>query len=94
MRTHPLIALAVVGATIFTVTVFGQSAPLAPPPAVAKKPRHPVAVPALQPTRSSAVPAWLAPPGAASAPAPAAPARQGAGRRGPGPGLSPAAAAS
>jgi mono/diheme cytochrome c family protein len=79
MRTHPLIALAVVAATIFTVTVFGQSAPPAPPP-MAKKPRHADAAldtraaASARPAASTAVPAWLIAPAAsaASAAAPAA----------------------
>ncbi len=67
MRTHPLIALAVVAAAITTVHVFGQSVPSAPAP-VAKKPRHADAAidaHAARPAASTAVPAWLV----ASAPA-------------------------
>ena len=77
MRTHPLIALAVVAAAIFTVTVFGQSAPPAAPP-IAKKPRHADAAldthPAAATAAATAVPAWLIAPAAsaASAAAPAA----------------------
>ncbi len=61
MRTHPLIALAVVAAAITTVTVFGQSAPT-PPVAPAKKPRHADAALDARPAASAAstaVPAWL-----------------------------------
>jgi len=67
MRTHPLIALAVAGAAITTVAVFGQSAP-APPAPAAKKPRHAdsaLDAHAAKPAASTAVPAWLV----ASAPA-------------------------
>ena len=70
MRTHPLIALAVAGAAITTVAVFGQSAPVPPAPA-AKKPLHADAAldaHAAKPAASTAVPAWLV----ASAPAAAA----------------------
>jgi mono/diheme cytochrome c family protein len=62
MRTHPLIALAVVAAAITTVTVFGQSAPPLPASGAAKKPRHADATLDVRPTASpasSAVPAWL-----------------------------------
>ncbi|HEX7689519.1 MAG TPA: hypothetical protein VF453_17560, partial [Burkholderiaceae bacterium] len=65
MRTHPVLAVLVVAATIGTVTVFGQqpvpSAPAASRPAHA--PRH--ADPKLD--AASAVPAaaaWLVPPSA------------------------------
>ena len=61
MRTHPLIALAVVATAITTVTVFGQSAPA--PVAPSKKPHHADAtldVPPARPAASTAVPAWLA----------------------------------
>ena len=76
MRTHPLIALAVVATAITTVTVFGQSEPPAPA-AAARKPRHAdVALDAWPstPAASAAVPAWLVAPAAsaASAPVPAA----------------------
>ena len=73
MRTHPLIALAVVAAAITTMTVFGQSAPVAPMPA-AKKPHHADTALDAHPAASSAVPAWLvaSAPAAASAPASAA----------------------
>ena len=67
MRTHPLIALAVVAAAITTVTVFGQSVPVPPMPP-AKKPHHADAAldaHAEKPAASTAVPAWLV----ASAPA-------------------------
>ena len=67
MRTHPLIALAVVAAAITTVTVFGQSAPVPPQPP-AKKPHHADAAldaRVAKPAASTAVPAWLV----ASAPA-------------------------
>ncbi|MEO5686940.1 MAG: cytochrome c [Burkholderiaceae bacterium] len=69
MRTHPLIALAVVAMAITTVTVFGQSAP-PPHAASANKPRHADtaldAHPA-KPSASTAVPAWLATPAASAA---------------------------
>ena len=69
MRTHPLIALAVVAAAISTMTVFGQSAP-PPPAAPAKKPRHADAALDARPAASaasSAVPAWLVAPAASAA---------------------------
>jgi mono/diheme cytochrome c family protein len=66
MRTHPLIALAVVATAIFTVTVFGQSAPPAAP-AIAKKPRHADSVLDAHPAASTAVPAWLLAPAASAA---------------------------
>jgi hypothetical protein len=71
MRTHPLIALAVVAAAITTVHVFGQSVAPAPVPP-ARKPRHADAaldVHAAKPAASTAVPAWLvaSAPSAASA---------------------------
>ena len=76
MRTHPLIALAVVATAITTVTVFGQSAPTPPPVAPVKKPRHADAAldahPA-KPAASTAVPAWLAAPAASAASAPSTP---------------------
>jgi mono/diheme cytochrome c family protein len=68
MRTHPLIALAVVATAITTVAVFGQSAPT-PPLAPLKKPHHADAsVDAQTPTpaASSAVPAWLVAPAASA----------------------------
>lgn len=82
MRTHPLIALAVVAAAITTVTVFGQSAPAAPG-ALAKRPRHADAAldaHAARPAASTAVPAWLvaSAPGAAASAAPSASAASGA----------------
>ena len=71
MRTHPLIALAVVAAAITTVTVFGQSVPVPPLPP-ARKPHHADAsldAQAAKPAASTAVPAWLvaSAPGSASA---------------------------
>jgi hypothetical protein len=60
MRTHPVVATAVVAAAITTMTVFGQSVPL---PAPVKKLHRPAA--AARPAASSAVPAWLAAPAAA-----------------------------
>ena len=69
MRTHPLIALAVVATTITTVTVFGQSAPT-PPVAPPKKPHHADA--ALDSASKPAVPAWLVAPAASAASATAA----------------------
>jgi len=68
MRTHPLIALAVVAAAITTVAVFGQSAPPAPA-TPANKPRHADATldaPAAGPAASTAVPAWLVAPAASA----------------------------
>ena len=87
MRTHPLIALAVVAAVITTVTVFGQSVPVPPLPPL-KKPRHADAsldVHAAKPAASTAVPAWLvaSAPAAASAASGAAPAASSAGIRRP-----------
>jgi len=83
MRTHPLIALAVVAAVITTVTVFGQSVPVPPLPPL-KKPRHAdssLDVHAARPAASTAVPAWLvaSAPAAASAASGAAPAASSAG---------------
>ena len=66
MRTHPLIALLVVATAITTVTVFGQSTPLAPV-APAKKPRHADALREARPAPPSAVPAWLVAPAASGA---------------------------
>ena len=69
MRTHPLVALAVVAIAITTVAVFGQSAPPAPA-APAKKPRHADAAldaHSSTPVASTAVPAWLAAPAASAA---------------------------
>ena len=62
MRTHPLIALAVVATAITTVTVFGQSAPT--PPVVPKKPHH---ADATLDGPKPAVPAWLVTPAASAA---------------------------
>ena len=69
MRTHPLIALAVVATAITTVAVFGQSAPT-PPVAPARKPHHADAAldaRAAKPVASTAVPAWLVASAAAAA---------------------------
>ena len=81
MRTHPLIALAVVATAITTVTVFGQSAP-GQPAAPAKKPRHADAAPDAHPAKpagSTAVPPWLV---ASAASAASAAASQGAASQG------------
>ena len=64
MRTHPLVAVAVVATAITTMTVFGQSVPL---PAAIKKLRRPAPAVATVPAASSAVPAWLAAPSTATA---------------------------
>ena len=64
VRTHPLVAFAVVAAAITTLTVFGQSAP-APTPAPVKK-AHPARAAAPRSPAPTAVPGWLA----ASSPAP------------------------
>jgi mono/diheme cytochrome c family protein len=69
MRTHPLIALAVVAAAITTVTVFGQGVPT--PQAgsrPAARPRHADAALDARRPAPSAVPAWLAASSPASAP--------------------------
>ena len=77
MRTHPLVALAVVAAAITTMTVFGQSVPTTPA-APAKKPRHADAALDARSAASPAVPAWLAAPGASAPSAPAGIARPAA----------------
>jgi hypothetical protein len=59
MRTHPVVATAVVAAAITTMTVFGQSVPL---PTRINKLRRPAPAVAAHPAASSAVPAWLAAP--------------------------------
>jgi hypothetical protein len=55
VRTHPLVALAVIAAAITTLTVFGKSAPAFVPAPVAVKKAH-----AAKPVAPSAVPGWLA----------------------------------
>ena len=65
MRTHPLIALAVVATTITTVAVFGQGVPQAASRASARPHHADATLDAHAPAASSAVPTWLA----ASAPA-------------------------
>jgi len=80
MRTHPLIALAVVAATIATFTVFGQSAPV-PPPAPVKKAHHADAALDARPAASNTVPKWLVAPAASAASGVAAAASADATRR-------------
>lgn len=62
MRTHPLIALAVIGAAITTMTVFGQSAPSMPATPARKSHRADAAPDAPRTAASAAVPAWLVAP--------------------------------
>lgn len=58
VRTHPLVAIAVIAAAVTTLTVFGQSVPALVP---MKKPHPPKPAPAAaRPAASTAVPAWLA----------------------------------
>ncbi|HEY9026070.1 MAG TPA: chemotaxis protein CheA, partial [Burkholderiaceae bacterium] len=80
MRTHPLIALAVVAATIATFTVFGQSAPV-PPPAPVKKAHHADVALDARPAASNTVPKWLVAPAASAASGVAAAASADAARR-------------
>lgn len=56
VRTHPLVAIAVVAAAVTTLTVFGQSVPAVVP---MKKP-HVVKPAPPRPAATNAVPAWLA----------------------------------
>ena len=66
MRTHPLVALAVVAATITTVAAVGQSIPV-PPQQPIKKAHHADAALDAHPAASAAVPKWLIAPAASAA---------------------------
>lgn len=66
MRTHPLVALAVVAATITTVAAVGQAIPV-PPQQPLKKVHHADAALDAHPAASSAVPQWLIAPAASAA---------------------------
>jgi mono/diheme cytochrome c family protein len=66
MRTHPLLALAVVAATITTVAAVGQSMPV-PPLQPLKKAHHADAALDARQAASAAVPKWLIAPAASAA---------------------------
>ena len=60
VRTHPLVAAAVVAAAITTLTVFGKSAPTFATATVPAKKAHAPRPAAPKPAALTAVPAWLA----------------------------------